>query len=425
MVAQEDWRQWRGPTADGVAANSNPATSWSEEENIKWKIAVPGRGGSTPIVLKDRIYVLTAINTGRVDPSFPKPEDQPDRVFGIKFPNTFYQFVVLCYDRNSGKEVWRQVVLEKVPHEGHHRDNDFAPASPTTDGERIFFTFASAGTYCFSPDGKLLWQRDLGNLRMQASLGEGCSPVVHNGKLILQRDQQRQSSIMVLDAASGSTIWEKPRPDTGSWATPRVIEHGGKTQIIASGSMGNEKDSSVNRVRSYDLESGELLWECGGLTSNAIPCPVNDSNSVYVMTGYQGFSALSIPLDSEGDVTGSPTWQFTEDTPYIPSPLLYGGLLYFNRSNQAIFSCIDSSNGERVFGPTRLPQMNQIYASPVAANGRVYVTGRNGTTVVLKAGRSFEVESINVLDDRVDASLAIAGDEIFIRGEKYLYCIAP
>ena len=184
---QQNWHQWRGPEANGVSRTATPPIEWSEEKNIQWKVPIDGQGSSTPIIWGNKVFLLTAINTGEVDPSLPKPEDQPKRMFGITHPNTVYEFVVICLDRNDGKELWRRTATKKVPHEGHHNDADFASGSPMTDGERLFCWFGSAGMFCYDLDGTKLWERDFGNVAMPASLGEGCSPVVHDGKLVILR----------------------------------------------------------------------------------------------------------------------------------------------------------------------------------------------------------------------------------------------
>lgn len=415
--ASHNWHQWRGPEATGVSRTANPPLQWSETKNVQWKVEIDGDGSSTPIVWGNKVFMLTAINTGKVDPSLPKPEDQPKRVFGITYPNTSYQFVVLCYDRETGKEVWRQVATERIPHEGHHNDADFAPASPMTDGQRLYCWFGSAGLYCYDLNGKLLWGRDLGKAYMPASLGEGCSPVVHDGKVVIVRDHNRQSTIEVLDAATGDTLWKKNRDEGGAWATPRVLSHSGKTQVITAAS---------NKVRSYDLADGNIIWECGGLTGNCIPCPVVEDDLVYCMSGYQGYSLLALPLSAKGDIsdTDAIAWRKDKGTPYIPSPLLYDGMLYFNQSNQAILTCIDTKSGADIIGRTRLNGISNIYASPVGAGGRVYITGRDGTTLVLKRSPTLEVLAKNKIAERIDASAALAGNQLFLRGTKSLYCIA-
>ena len=416
LSSRADWPHWRGPEFNGVSRTATPPVEWSTEKNVKWKIAVEGRGSSTPIIWGEKLFLLTAINTGKVDPSLPKPEDQPKRVFGIKYPNTTYQFVILCLDKETGEEIWRRVATEKVPHEGTHNDNDFASASPTTDGRRLYCWFGSAGLFAYDLDGKAVWNRDLGKAYVGASLGEGCSPVLHNDKLVIVRDHARQSRIHVLDAATGETVWEKNRDEENAWATPRVIEHKGRTQVITTGS---------NLIRSYDLESGDLIWTCSGLTGNCIPCPVVENGIVYCMSGYEGYSLMAISLDAEGDVSDSDAvvWRANRGTPYVPSPLLYDGLLYYSQSNQAILSCLDAATGESRFGPNRLSKLTGIYSSIVGADGRVYVVGRSGTTLVLKRSPKLEILAANPLEDRIDSSPALDGKNLFIRGRKFTYCL--
>ena len=416
LKRSDNWHQWRGPEANGVSRSANPPVTWSETENIKWKIPVEGRGVSSPIIWGDKIFLLSSVNTGEVDASLPKPEDQPERVFGIKHPNTKYRFVVLCLDRDTGKEIWRRRATDIVPHEGHHKDNSFASASPFTDGKRLYCWFGSAGLYCFDLDGKKLWSRDLGRAKVGASLGEGCSPVVHDGKVVILRDNQGQSTIETLDAITGEPLWKKERDEPNGWATPLIVPYKGTTQVITCGD---------NLIRSYDLESGEIIWQCGGLSQNTIPCPVTDGDRVYCMSGYQGYSLLALPLSAKGDITGSEeiVWSKSKNTPYIPSPILYDGMLCFLKSNQSLYSALDSRTGNELMGPTRLPSVANVYASPVGASGRIYVTGRNGVTLVLKRDKEFEVLATNKLDDEFRGSAALVGGQIILRGSQFLYCI--
>ncbi len=413
----ENWHQWRGPLANGVSPTANPPTTWSEEKNVKWKVEIDGQGTSTPIVWNDRVFLLTAIDTGRKDPSIPDPEDQPKtNFFNIKRPNTSFDFVTLCLDRHTGRELWRRTATTKIPHEGTHQDNDFASASPTTDGERIYCWFGSAGLVCYTLDGQQLWQRQLGEAAVGSSLGEGCSPVVHAGQLVLVRDHSHRGSIEVLDCLTGKTQWKKSRDEDNAWATPLVVEHSGRTQVITA---------ATNFVRSYDLENGDVIWQCGGLTGNVTPCPVLDGDYVICMSGYQGYAAAAFPLGRQGDLSGasSTRWTLDRGTPYVPSPLIYDGLLYFTQSNAGILRCLDAETGQILYGPERLGDLNNIYASPVGCAGRVYITGRNGATIVLKRSQKFEVLATNYLEERFDASPAIAGKQMFLRGAQHLYCI--
>ena len=412
-----NWHHWRGPDANGVSTTAKPPVQWSPTNNIQWKMPVEGNGSSTPIIWGNKLFILTAINTGEVNPTLPRPEDQPKRVFGITHPNTSYEFVVLCLDRYTGKVLWRQTATKLIPHEGAHRDNNFASASPTTDGERLYCWFGSAGLFCYDLDGNKLWERNLGKIKMGASLGEGCSPVVHNGKIVIVRDHSRQSSIEVLNAKNGKLLWMVERHEKNAWATPAIVSHSGKIQVITTAS---------GKVRSYDLNSGKVIWKCAGLTGNAIPCPVVEDDTVYCMTGYKGYSLMAIPLNAKGDITGSNKilWTKRRGTPYVPSPILYDGLLYFTQSNQALLSCVNAKSGKTYIDRTRLKGLTNIYASPVGADGRIYLNDRSGVTLVLKRSRELNVIAKNELGEQIVSSSALAGNQLLIRGRRFLYCIS-
>jgi outer membrane protein assembly factor BamB len=413
----KNWHHWRGPLANGVAPRGNPPITWSESENILWKVPIEGYGKSTPIIWDDKVFLLTAIDTNKVDANLPAPEDQPERPFGITYPNTRYQYVVICLERETGRELWRRVAAERIPNEGHHGDNSFASASPTTDGERLYAWFGSAGLFCYDLAGNQLWSRNFGNVETRLSFGEGTSPVVFDGKVVVTRDNDGQSYIVVLDAKTGGTLWRADRDEPSGWSTPVIAVRDGRRQLVTNGKV---------RVRSYDLDQGSLIWECGGQASNVTPSPVLTADSVLCMSGYRGSALYSIPLSASGDITDTDTINWTRDrsTPYVPSPLLYDGLLYFNRSNDAILTCLNAESGEVVIEPSRMPGIRGLYASPVGAAGRVYFAGRRGTTLVIERGDEFKVVAQNRLDEGTDASPAIAGKQLFLRGRSHLYCIA-
>jgi outer membrane protein assembly factor BamB len=416
-VPANAWPQFRGPLATGVSPDGDPPTEWSDTKNIRWKVALPGVGSSTPVIWGDKVFVLTAIETDRKDPSLPEPEDQPMRAFGIKFPNKIHQFVVMCLDRGTGKTLWQRTATEQVPHEGVHPDNDYASATPVTDGEHLFVPFGSRGVFCYDLDGKEIWKQDFGNFNTRNSFGEGSSPALYGDTLVTVWDHEGQSFIVAQNAKTGEVRWRKDRDEISAWATPIIIERAGKVQVIAN---------ATTRVRSYDLNTGEILWECGGQVTNVTPSPVANDKLVFCMSGYRGSALFALPLDQRGDLTDTDkiAWQLGRGTPYIPSPLLYGNRLYFTQSNEGILSCADAETGKILFDRTRLPGIRGLYASPVGAAGRVYITSRQGTTLVIRDSDQFEVLATNVLDDPMDASPAVAGKELFLRGMKYLYCIA-
>jgi len=415
----DNWPSWRGPSSNGVApSGANPPIKWDTNTNIKWKATLPGRGSATPIVWGDQIFVLTASKTDREA----KPNERPktDERFQTKTeaPKHFYRFEVLSFDRSTGAEKWRKTAAEAVPHEGHHETHSYAGGSPATDGKRLYVAFGSFGIYAYDLSGGLLWKRDLGRINSRLGWGEAVTPVVHGNSLVLNWDQEGvgDSKLIVLDAATGQTRWEAKRDEKTSWNTPLIVEHGGKTQVIVNG---------TTRVRSYDLADGKLIWEVGGMTTNAIPSPLSANGLAYVMSGYRGAAAVAVSLDATGDLTdsGKVAWRYAKGTPYVPSPILYDGRLYFTQGNTGVLTILDSKTGKALLSNERLSGVSQFYASPVAAAGRLYFVDRQGTTVVFKAGDQPGLLATNKLADPVDASPVIVGNTLFLRGQKFLYAI--
>jgi len=406
------WPQWRGPQADGVARNCDPPSEWSPSKNVKWKIPIPGEGSATPIIWKNQIFVVTAIETERIVTTPPQADERAK----TQPPAAYYKYVVLSLDRRSGEQLWSQVACEEVPHEGKHNTNTYASASPTTDGRRLYVSFGSRGIYGYDLGGQLLWTRDLGDMRTRYGWGEATSPVVHGDSLVINWDHEDQSFMEVLDAATGETKWKADRDEPTSWATPLIVEHSGRTQVIANG---------TNRVRSYDLATGDVIWECGGQTVNAIPSPILAGETVFCMSGYRSADALAIPLGATGDITDTDhvLWHHRQGTPYVPSPIIVDDHIYFTGSNTGILTCLDIRTGKPIFERQRLPELKNLYASPVAANGRIYFTDRDGTTVVIRHGRELKVLAINKLAEPIDASPAIAGNDMFLRTAHHVYCI--
>jgi outer membrane protein assembly factor BamB len=425
ILAQESgWPAWRGPLATGVSPDANPPLRWDERTNLRWKTPIPGRGVSTPIVWKDRVFLTTAVETDKAaDPEAVKKAEAETPEFvrktGGALPTKVLQFTVLALDRKDGSVLWKQAVCEEAPHAGTHADGSWASGSPATDGERVYAYFGSFGLYALDLSGKKLWEKRLGRFKMKAGFGEGVSPVLCGDRLLINQDQEGESFLLALDARTGEEAWRVKRAEATSWSTPLVLEHAGRRQVITS---------ATQRIRSYDAATGDLLWEAGGMTGNVIPCPVADSGLVFCMSGFRGSALLAIRLAAAtGDVTGKAeavAWSVQKDTPYVPSPLLHEKNLYYLKGNDAILSCVEAATGRPLYGPQKLEGAKGAYASPVAAAGRIYVTGRNGMTLVLKAGPVCEILASNQLDDSFSASAALAGGELFLRGLKSVYCIA-
>lgn len=412
-----NWPQWRGPQATGVAPLGDPPVEWSEEKNVRWKVPIPGKGHASPVVWGDLLFVATAIPVGEEKAPEPKPTGGRRRgPMGLS-PTRVNQFVLLALNRDDGSVAWRRTVREELPHEGTHPDGSWASSSPVTDGEHVFAYFGSRGLYAFDMEGSLLWEKDLGDMNVRLGFGEGSSPTLYGDRLILVWDHEGQSFVTALDKKTGRELWKVDRDEATSWATPLVVEHDGGAQIVTS---------ATGRIRSYELESGDLLWQAKGMTFNAIPSPVAARGTVYLMSGFRGNSLMAIRLDqARGDVTDSEAvvWRHDRDTPYVPSPVLYEKNLYFLKSNAALVSSFDIETGEAHFGPQRLEGIRGVYASPVAANGRIYFLGRQGNAVVLEHGSQFKVLARNSLDDRFDASPAIVGKNLYLRGHSYVYAL--
>jgi outer membrane protein assembly factor BamB len=304
-----------------------------------------------------------------------------------------------------------------VPHEGHHRDHGFASASPVTDGEHVYAWFGSRGMHAYDFSGKLKWSKRFGQMQTRNSFGEGSSPALHGDTLVILWDHEGDDFITAVNKKTGEELWRQPRSEGTSWTTPVIITHNGVTQVLVNG---------TGRIRSYALADGKLLWECGGMTRNVIPSPVVDADSAYFISGFQGAALLAIKLGGSGDLTGTEfvRWSHNKSTPYVPSPLLYEGNLYFLAGNNATLSCFDTKTGKAHYEATRLEGVFGMYASPVGAAGRVYLAGRDGKCAVVKSSATFEVLAVNALDDKFDASPAIVGNELFLRGHKSLYCLA-
>jgi outer membrane protein assembly factor BamB len=405
------WAQWRGPAANGISRTANPPIEWGEKKNIRWKVEIPGRGSSSPVIWGDRVFLLTAIPAGASLSDSHKP-------LGGVSPRAVHRYVVMAFDRRDGRIVWERTAREEAPHEQSHQDNGtWASASAITDGEYVFASFESRGFYAYDMNGKLIWEKDLGDKSMRNEFGEGSTPVLHGNRLIVVWDHTKGSFVTALDKRTGKELWRVPRKEIDTWATPFVVEHGGRAQVIVPG---------MNRLHSYDLETGTVVWHSEGLTMNAIPSPVGEDGIVIATSGFRGNNLKAIRIaDARGDLTGSSAivWSLDRDTPYVPSPVLYDGFLYLLKSNSPILSVFDARSGKAHYQLQRLDGLSEVFASPVGASGRVYITGRDGTTVVIRNGPTFQTLAKNVLDDGFDASPALVDNEMYMRGYRYLYSI--
>ena len=407
-----DWPQWRGPNRDGVAETDAPV-SWSES-NITWKTDIPGRGFATPVIAGERIIVTTAIPLSQASSQSDGRRTGPGGGAGAGVEQ---QLVVMALDRASGKLLWKQVAKTVMPHEGYHqRYGSFASYAPITDGKHVWALFGSYGIYCYTLDGKLIWSKDLPSMSMRMAFGEGGSPALAGSKLILSLDQESGSYIMVLDKVTGKEIWRKDRDEISSWSTPYVLKSGDRDLIIVS---------ATKRVRAYDLETGEVVWECAGLGANVIPAPVVHKDIVIVMSGFRDPNLLAIRLGGRGDLTGSSSivWTNQRGNSYTASPVIQDGKLYV-LTDSGTLSCFNAATGEVYYRQQRLPKAYNFKASPVSAGGKLYLATEEGDVVVVKAGEQFEVLATNSMPDQSFISSPVIVDEtLYLRSQNTLFCI--
>ena len=423
FTAQNDWPQWRGLNNDGMARGDAPH-EWSDTKNVAWRVAIPGRGNSSPVIWGDKIFLTTAVPTGAATagaaPTPPPPAQgrrQGRGPGGGANAGQEHRFVVMCLDRRNGKVLWERVAKVATPHEGyHHNYGSFASNTPVTDGKYLYAFFGSRGIYCYDLNGKLIWEKQFQPMRMRLGFGEGVATVLDGNALYLKFDQEQGSHLLALDKLTGKEIWRVARDEGSSWSPPLIVTHNGRKQVVVSAST---------RVRSYDAATGKLIWECAGLGSNVIPAPVIHDGVVYVMSGHREPNLLAIQLGREGDLTGTGAvlWTNNRGNSYTGSPVLYDGKLYFV-TDSGMLSCFDARTGKPHYQQQRLPKSYNFKSSPVGANGKLYLATEEGDVVVVKMGEKYEVVAVNTLTDQTFiATPAISGGNIYLRSQEALYCI--
>jgi outer membrane protein assembly factor BamB len=404
-----DWPQFRGPEANGVASDSALPENWGAAANIKWQVELPGSGWSAPIVWDDKIFVTAAVSEG--------PDDQ----------NSVHKFEVHCYDQESGRLLWRRLATQGKPSIPKHPDNTYASETPVTDGERVVAYFGMTGVYCYDLDGELQWQKDLGAYPMEGDWGTSSSPAMHDGLVFLQVDNEQDSFLVALDAASGDERWRVERDEKSNWSAPVIWKNSHRTELVTSG----------NTIRSYDPASGELLWELavGGGRSCSSPAPYGD----LLLVGRedrsdrgQGAGGLfAVRAGVSGDVTPEDgatqsdgvIWSNRRAAPAMASPILVDGFVYILSRHGAVVSCYDASTGEEVYRE-RLPGSQAFWASPWASGGKVFCQDDSGGTHVIAGGPDFNLLGTNRLEGRFWATAAMADGALLLRSTDTLYCVS-
>jgi outer membrane protein assembly factor BamB len=425
-VAAQNWPQFRGPVASGVADGKPLPATWdaAKNENILWKTPIPGLAHSSPIVWGDRIYVTTAISS---DPT----SEFRHGLFGDVEPakdQSKHSFKVYAIDKKTGKILWERLAYEGVPRTKRHPKSSYASSTPVTDGKHIVAIFGSEGMYCYDPDGKLLWKVDLGLLDAgwfydpDYQWSYGSSPIIYKDMVIVQADIQKGSFVAAYSLKDGKQVWKTMRDELPSWSTPTIYEGAPRNELILQ---------ATKFTRGYDPANGKELWRLGPNSEITTPTPIVAQGIVFVTNGYAprqpiyavrpgGSGDLTLPDDK--DSSDFIAWRKKNGGPYMPTPVAYGDYFY-TVNNQGILAAYKIKTGERVY-QERLPNSGGGYtSSPVAGDGKIYVANEDGEVKVVKAGEKYEFVSSNPLGEPMMSSPAISDGVLFFRAQHTLFAV--
>jgi outer membrane protein assembly factor BamB len=420
-AVDENWPQWRGPDGLGVAAGTNYPEEWGPDKNIAWKTPVEGSGHSSPAIWGNQLFITTAIQgehvPGRVAPDHLdfnlKPGYLHPDAAGVDYKNTLK---VLAYDTRDGKLQWERTAYDGLMYDNKHKKNTYASPTIATDGKLLYAFFEAAGVYAYDLNGTLAWKASVGDIA-KAGLGPGTSPVIFEDLLILQCDQEMGtgSAIIALDKKTGKQVWRVDRTTRRSWATPLIVQSGGRAELVASG---------AEMVIGYDPRTGKELWRAPGVQSHPIPSIVAGHGLIFATAGNGAKVAIAIKAGSNGQLKENEgiVWRYNKGTAYVPSPILFGDDLYL-MTEAGLITCLDARTGTVKYEGGRPPVATSFKSSLVAYGDRVLQTSEEGDTFVIRAGAKHEVLRTNSVGEPVWASLAFARDTIFIRGDKHLFAI--
>jgi len=417
-----DWPQFRGPSGNGVVPAAPIPLTWSDTQNVAWKIEVPGHGWSQPIVLGDTLYLTTAVGAGSPAPlTFQAGVDAPD-TSKDPVPAAAIDWRVCAYDLSSGALRWSASACQGPAKFQIHPSNTHASETPAADARGVYAYFGSTGTVAaFDPAGKSRWKVELGAFPTQDAFGTGSSPVLLDGKLYVQVFSETRSFLVCLDAGTGAERWRVERGAGTAWNTPLVWRSKARTELVASGKK---------HIAGYDPDSGKELWSLTGVDTPDSCSPASDAERLYFGFRGQGVngplyalaagcSGAQAPKPGASALAGQ-AWQTANSAPGMPSPVSAGGQVY--TLSGGFLSCFDAASGAQRF-KERLEGMGAIVASPIAVGERLVIVGESGKGLVLAAKPSFEVVGGGEVDDVFWSTPTVAGASLLLRGVEHLYCL--
>ena len=422
-TSAQNWPSFRGPNASGVADGTNPPTTWDVEktQNVLWKTNIPGLSHASPVVWGDKVFVITAVSSDSKTTFSAK-----DRGIGLANDDAKHTWMIFALDKRNGKILWSNTAYEGVPRAKRHVKATQANSTPVTDGRYVVALFGSEGLACYDTNGKLQWKQDLGVLNpglwddKTSSWGHSSSPIIYRDLVIVQADGHAQSFIAAFNLKDGKQAWRVERNEITSWSTPTIYQNKNRVELIANGGR---------FIRGYDPLTGKELWRFSdGDTEVKMQAPLIANDLIYITGGYPPGRAMyafrpgavgDISLKSGEDKNAFIAWSSTKGSPYTPTPLIYGDLFYV-LSDNGVLSAYVANTAELVY-QQRLP--SSFSASPVAADGKLYLASEDGDVFVVKTGRQYELLSKNTMGQPLMASPALAPGMLILRGENAIYAL--
>jgi outer membrane protein assembly factor BamB len=419
----QNWPQFRGPGAAGVVEGSPAATTWNAEksQNTRWKTKIPGLGHSSPVVWGNKIFVTTAVTSGKDETRFGLYGD----VAPVK-DDPQHTWKVYALDKQTGKVLWEQTAFQGLPKVKRHPKSTHSDSTPVTDGKYLVALFGSHGLYAYNLNGKLLWKQDLGVLDAgwfydpDYQWEHGSSPVIYRDLVIVQADVQKDSFIAAYYLKNGKLAWKTPREEISSWGSPTVYEGKTRAELITNGSKA---------IRGYDPATGKELWRLTPNSEVTTPTPFVAHDLIFVTSGYAPIQPIyairpgasgDISLKDGKDSSASIAWSKQRGGPYMPTPVVYGDLLY-TCSNQGVLTAYNAKTGERVYQERLGGKGGAFTASPVASDGKIYLSSEDGDVFVVKAGPKYELLATNPVGEVMMATPAVSDGLVIVRGINHLF----